>query len=467
MNKDVINITGTGSGKEDKVVVNVKSGKDMNINVHHITRVEGHGNIVVNIKHGIIEKCQWQVPEAPRFFEAMVRGRRYDDIQTIVTRICGICSISHSLVATKAVEDALGLTVSEQTDLVRHLMHYSEQLQSHVLHVGYLVAPDLFGEKSVVPLVPKATEAVKKIIKAHRVANQMSALLAGRITHPITLTPGGMTKVPTEQELRDLKAALENIVPDLVDICKVVLSVAGGLPNFERPTEYVSLKQTHPSFKSNLSAYSFYHGDITSTDLNGQPDMPVSKWESVANEYVVAQSTAKWAKWHRQSYFAGALARFNNQAEHLSTLGKTVADMFGLKKGCVNPYMNSVAQLAEAAHVVEASLELIDILLTRGTKFEPVKVNLRAGRGYAAVEAPRGILFHAYEFDKKGECTWGNCCIPTNQNHANIQADFEKLVPQFMEEGEDALRQKMEMLVRAYDPCISCSTHYLNVEFVK
>jgi len=441
--------------------------KNININVHHLTRVEGHGNIVVDIAKGKIEKCQWQVPEAPRFFEAMVRGRRYDDIQTIVSRICGICSISHSLVATKAVENALGLQVSEQTDLVRHLMHYSEQLQSHVLHVGYLVAPDLFGEKSVVPLVPKATDAVKTIIKAHRVANQMSALIAGRITHPVTLTPGGMTRVPSVDELKALKKELEAIVPDLVTICQVVLSVAGGLPNFTRDTEYVSLKQTHPSYKGTLTEYSFYHGDITSTDLNGKADVPVSKWESVANEYVVAQSTAKWAKWHRDSYASGALARFNNQADKISPLGKTVAGMFGLKKGCCNPFMNSVAQLAESAHVVEASLEIIDKLLTTGTKFEKAKVTPKAGRGHAGIEAPRGILFHSYEFDKNGECVWGNCCIPTNQNHANIQLDFEKLVPEFMHEGEDALRQKMEMLVRSYDPCVSCSTHYLDIEFVK
>jgi coenzyme F420-reducing hydrogenase alpha subunit len=440
--------------------------KNIDINVHHVTRIEGHGNIVVNIKEGTIEKCEWQVPEAPRFFEAMVRGRRYDDIQTIVSRICGICSISHSLVATKAVEDALGLEVSEQSDLVRHLLHYSEQLQSHVLHVGYLVAPDLFAEKSVVPLVPKATDAVLKIIKCHRVANQMSALLGGRITHPITLTPGGMTKVPTVQELTDLKAALEDCVPDLVDICKVVLSVAGNLPAFERETEYVSLKQTDPRYKGTLTEYSFYHGDITSTDCNGDGDMPVSKWESVANEYVSPQSTAKWAKWHRESYFAGALSRYKNQSQFLSPLAKQVVEMFGLTPKTCNSFMNNVAQLVEAAHVVEASLELIDKLLTKGIKPEKVEVTPRAGRGYAAIEAPRGILFHAYEFDKNGECVWGNCCIPTNQNHANIQKDFEKLVPAYMHEGQDALRQKLEMLVRAYDPCVSCSTHMLNVEFV-
>jgi sulfhydrogenase subunit alpha len=435
--------------------------KNIHIDVHHLTRVEGHGNIVVNVKDGTIEKCEWQVPEAPRFFEAMVRGRRYDDIQTIVSRICGICSISHSLVATKAVEAATGMEVSEQTDMIRRLMHYSEQLQSHVLHVGYLVAPDLFGEKSVVPLAGKAPDAVKTIIRAHRTANAMSELLAGRITHPVTLKPGGMTRVPGEKELRELKAQLEAIVPDLVTICQVVLGVAGALPAFERETEYVSLRQTNPP------TYTFYHGDITSTDLKGRPDMPVSKWENVANEYLVPQSTAKWCKWRRDAYFVGALARFNNNAELLSPLGKKVAEMFGLRKGCTNPYMNSVAQLAECAHVVEASIELIDKLLTKGLKAETTKQTPKAGRGYAAVEAPRGILFHAYEFDRNGECTWGNCCIPTNQNHANIQKDFEKLVPQFMDEGEDALRQKMEMLVRAYDPCISCSTHYLNVEFVK
>jgi len=432
---------------------------NIQINVHHVTRLEGPGNIVVNIRNGTIEKCQWQVPEAPRFFEAMVRGRRWDDIQTIVSRICGICSITHSLASTKAVEDALGLQVSEQTDMLRILMHYSEQLQSHTLHVGYLVAPDLFGEKSVVPLVAKAPDVVKKIIKAHRIANQWSDLLAGRTTHPVTLTPGGMTKIPPAQELKDLQKTLQEAVPDLVAICEVVRSVADRIPAFERPTEYISLRQDNPP------TYTFYHGDIVSSD--GFGPVHIRDWESVANEYVSPQSTAKWCRWHRDSYAVGALARFNNNGHLLSPLGKKVADMFGLKKGCCNPFMNNVAQLAEAAHVVEVSIELIDKLLTKGLKEEKVKVTPRAGRGSGCVEAPRGILFHTYEFNKKGECIAANICIPTNQNHANIQKDFEKFVPEYMHLGEDGLRHGMEMLVRSYDPCISCSTHMLNVTFVK
>jgi sulfhydrogenase subunit alpha len=428
---------------------------NININVHHVTRIEGHGNISVKVKDGRIEKCEWQVPEAPRFFEAMVRGRRWDDIQSIVSRICGICSISHSLAAIKAVEDALGLEVTEQTDKLRLLLHYSEQLQSHVLHVGYLVAPDLFAEKSVVPLVPKAPDAVKTIIKAHRVANQWSELLAGRITHPITVIPGGMSKIPAERQLRDLQNQLKAIVPDLVTICKVVLSVADKLPIFVRETEYVSLAEP--------GTYAFYHGHIASSDGFTKP---VREWESVANEYVSPQSTAKWCKWHRDTYAVGALARFNNSANYISPLGKTVADMFGLKTGVCGPFLNNVAQLAEAAHVTEMAIRLIDELLTKGLKDEKVKVTPKVGRGYGAVEAPRGILFHAYEFNKNGECTWGNMCIPTNQNHANIQKDFEKFVPEFMHLGQEGLRQGMEMLVRAYDPCVSCSTHFLNVEFI-
>lgn len=437
----------------------LQMSKNININVHHVTRVEGHGNIVVNAQNGKIEKVQWQVPEAPRFFEAMVRGRSYEDIQVIVSRICGICSITHSFAATKAIEAAMGITVSQQTDAIRRLLHYSEQLQSHVLHIGYLAAPDFFAAPSVVPLVVKAPDAVKTIIRTHRAANAWSELIGGRTTHPVTIKPGGFTKIPTEKEFRRLQDTLKETLKDLGTIAGVVLNVAGNIPKFQRDTEYVSLKQNNPS------AYTFYHGDIISNDSKGKTTS-IKDWHKVANEYVVAQSTAKWAKWHRDAYAVGALARFNNNGELLSPLAQGLVKAFGLKKGCCNPFMNSVVQLIETAHVVETSIQMIDTLLTKGLKNETIKVGPKAGRGSGCVEAPRGILFHTYEFDKKGDCTAANMCIPTNQNHANIQKDFEKFVPMFMHEGQDALRQKMEMLVRSYDPCVSCSTHYLDVKFV-
>ncbi len=204
--------------------------KTVNIDVHHVTRVEGHGNITVRASDGVVSKVEWQVPEAPRFFEAMVRGRSWQDIQTIVSRICGICSITHSLASIKAIEDAMGIEVSEQTDKIRILTHYSEQLQSHSLHVGYLVSPDLVGKKSVVGMLGEHADVVKTVIRIHRVANSWSDLLAGRTTHPVTFKPGGFSKLPTEQELRELKATLDECKNDLDILAGVVLSLAGNLP---------------------------------------------------------------------------------------------------------------------------------------------------------------------------------------------------------------------------------------------
>ncbi|MFC1926102.1 Ni/Fe hydrogenase subunit alpha, partial [Chloroflexota bacterium] len=425
--------------------------KKIEINVHHITRVEGHGNIVLNANNGTIEKLEWQVPEAPRFFEAMVRGRLWSDIQVIVSRICGICSFAHSLASIKAVEDALGVRVSAQTTNLRALGYYAEQLQSHVLHVGYLVAPDLLGAKSVVPLVSSHPEAVKTIVGVHRVANQWAELIGGRMTHPVSFKVGGFGKLPTEEELKELKQSIEGTIPGLQAVADLVLSLADKLPVFERETEYIALVEP--------GIYPFYQGHIGSTDT---PEIVnTHEWESVANEYVSPQSTAKWARWHRDSYAVGALARYNLNADNLLPMAKKTAEAFGLKKGCCNPYMNSVAQVIESVQVVEGALQLIDMILTTGIKQEVPHVRPRAGMGAGAVEAPRGILFHRYAFDEDGKCTSANMCIPTNQNHANIQKDFEALVPQILDRDQDEIRQMLEMLVRAYDPCVSCSTHYL------
>jgi len=430
--------------------------KRVDINVRHITRVEGHGNIVVRATDGVIEQAEWQVPEAPRFFEAMVRGRSFQDIQTIVSRICGICSVTHSLAAIKALEDALQVQVSEQTTKLRILTHYGEQLESHCLHVGYLVTPDLLGQKSVLPLAASHTDLVKTIIAIHRVGNLMMERLAGRKTHPVRLVPGGFAMLPSPADLLELKQQLEETLPRLQVLAEAVAGLAGGFPSFERDTEYVALVKE--------PTYPFYFGDIGSTDIDER--VPVHEFEGVVNEYVTPQSTAKWARWHRTSYMVGALARFNLNGAYLQPIATATAKALGLEKGCCNPYLNTLVQVVESVHIVERSLEIIDELLTAGIQAETPRVEPRAGIGVGAIEAPRGTLFHKYELDAKGNCVQANMCIPTNQNHANIQQDLEALVPQIIDKEQDEIRLQMEMLVRAYDPCISCSTHFLNVEFV-
>ena len=432
--------------------------KDFDINVEHVTRVEGHGNIVLNVKSGKIEKIQWQISEAPRFFEAMLRERNYYELRPITSRICGICSIGHSLASLKASEDALDVKISKQTGMLRRLAVNAENMQSHILHVGYLAAPDLFGVGSVFPLVgTKHTDALLKIVKLHRLSNEMSDLICGRTVHPIRLVVGGFSAIPSEKQLLTLKKRLEESVETTKEVAGVVKSVAGALPDFIRETEYIGL--------SSNEEYAFYDGDITSTDTGRHPDY--KSYMSVMDEYVVSQSTAKHAKHNRESYMVGALARFNLNSDQLHPIAKEVAEMFGLKPINYNPFMNTIAQLVEFVHNIEDSIMLIDKLVDKTIKDEkPVKVKPKAGRGVGIVEVPRGILVHDYTLDKDGKCTKANCIIPTNQNHANIQKDMEELVPQILDKSEKEIELTLEMLVRAYDPCISCSTHYLDVKFV-
>lgn len=431
--------------------------KDLSINLHHITRVEGHGNIVLNTKNGKIEKLQWQIPEAPRFFEVMLKGRHYDELRPITSRICGICSIGHSLASLKATEDALDVEISKQSALFRRLALNGENMQSHILHVGYLAVPDLFGVGSVFPLVGSKNEgALTKIVKLHRISNEMSDLICGRTTHPIRLEVGGFSLLANKKQLIKLKDDLQVALKISREVAEVVSTVADNFPNFSRETEYIALKSDNE--------YAFYDGEIASTDTGIHSDP--KKYESIMKEYFVPQSTAKYARHNRESYMVGALARFNLNSSQLHPNAKELAKMFNLEAINFNPFMNNVAQLVEFVHNIEDSILLIDKLTNNGLKPEkPVKVKKTSGRGIGIVEVPRGILVHDYMIRNK-KCIKANFVIPTNQNHANIQNDMEEFVPQILDKSKDEIELNLEMLVRAYDPCISCSTHYLDVKFV-
>jgi coenzyme F420-reducing hydrogenase alpha subunit len=432
--------------------------KDFSVHVEHVTRVEGHGNIVLDVKNGRIEKLQWQVVEAPRFFEAMLRGQNYNELRQITSRICGICSIGHSLASLKATEDALGVKITEQTAALRRLAIHAENMQSHILHIGYLAAPDLFGVGSVFPLVGTPhTEKLLKIISLHRLANEMSDLICGRTVHPIRMVVGGFTIVPTETQLKHLQSRLQEARQLTSDVADIIYEVADHLPRFTRETEYIGLTTD--------DEYALYDGAICSTDTGTFSSY--KNYQEIMKEYLVPHSTAKYAKHARESYMVGALARFNINSEHLHPAATEIARLFGLKPIMYNPFMNTIAQLVEFAHSVEDSLRLIELVLERGIKDEkPVSVRVKAGRGVGIVEVPRGILVHDYTLNSKGYCTKANCIIPTNQNHANIQLDMEKLVPEILDRSPKEIELTLEMLVRAYDPCISCSAHYLDVTFI-
>jgi sulfhydrogenase subunit alpha len=430
--------------------------KDLNIDIHHVTRVEGHGNIIVNSKNGDLKEVKWEVPESPRFFEAMLVGRSWREASHITSRICGICSAGHTLASLKATEDAFGITVSRQTWLLRKLLSYGEFIQSHILHLCFLVLPDLMGVESVIPLADTHPDAVNIALRMKKLGNDIADVVGGRAVHPITPCVGGFTKIPTAKELSTLRSKLADSMGDVIIVKDLVKSLAAKLPDFKRETEFISL-----AWKKE---YPWIDGDIKSSDAG---TISYKDYLKYAQEFIIPQSTAKWAKNKRSTYFVGALARFNNNYDQLTETAKKVASEFGLKPGNSNPFMNNVAQLVETVHCVEDAIKTIDELVKSGLKEENLKINPKEGRGIGAIEVPRGILFHDYSYNEEGFVTKANLVIPTNQNHANIEDDMKKWVPEMMKKDlpQDKIAHNLETLVRAYDPCVSCSTHMLVVKF--
>ena len=418
------------------------------IDIRHLTRVEGHGNIKISIKDGKVEEATWEVVETPRFFEAMLVGKKWENAPWICGRICGICSIGHTLASIRAVENAFGIIPTDQTRKLRLLLKHMETLQSHVLHLYFLAAPDFVNVGSVFPLINSHPDVVKRAAKVKLLANDMCDCIGGRRMHPTRTVIGGFTMLPEKDELRKFKYRLQDVVDDLVQTAELFHQFT--LPAFSRETEFVSLKGS--------GDYPFIGGDLVSTDGVVKKE---HEYRLMTNEYMVGQSTSKWSKLSRASLAVGSLARLNNNFAFLHTAAQEVSLSFGLRPVNHNPYMNNIAQLVECVHVVMESIGLINELIDTEWSEPRQKVVPKEGVGVGAVEVPRGILYHCYEFDKEGRIVKSDCVIPTSQNHANIQHDLMALAEQYAKEGKKDrdIELLAQMLVRSYDPCISCSVH--------
>lgn len=426
----------------------------IDIDIHHLTRVEGHGNIVVNVVDGTLEKCELQIVETPRFFEAMLKGRPYHESSHITSRICGICAVGHSTTSLRATEKAMGIEVTEQTELLRKLLMFGEILDSHILHVYMLVAPDFLGVGSVFPLAKTHPEVVMRALRMKKLSGDLCEVLAGRHTHPIGMTVGGFTHFPTRAQVEHLRERFEEVRDDVTATVDLYASLA--LPAFERETEYIALRKP--------DEYTFIDGDIASTDGGS---WPVEQYREVTNEFLVPHSSAKHTRNQRDSYMVGALARYNVNHDLLNPAAKDAAAHLGLSPVHTNPYAISVAQVVEIVHCIEEGILYLDRLLEMGVGWEePVQPTRQTGEGVGACEVPRGILFHHYTLED-GFVVRANCIIPTGQNLANIEADMRTLVPQILDKTQPEIAHSLEMLVRAYDPCISCSTHLLDVKFTE
>ena len=428
---------------------------NINVEVAPVSRVEGHGDLVLNVKDKKVEKLIFRIPESPRFFEAMLEGKNWDKPSHITSRICGICSVAHTYASIRATESAMGIVPNDMILKLRKLIFHHEIVQSNVLHVYFLAAPDFLGVGSVVPLVETHPAVVDIALRTKKLANDMVRMIGGRAVHPIRTVVGGFTKIPGEDEMLQMKEMLKTAYPDLEASLEVLKTL--DLPDFERETEYISL--------SNPVDYAHYEGNIKSTD--GWEIDPMDYLDKI-KEKVVQHSTAKHCWADRDSYMVGALSRFNNNYDQLSDNAKRHAEELGLKAPCYNTFMNNIAQFVEIIHSIDDSIRLIDELLEEGMDEDKAMVEIKpkAGRGVGAVEAPRGLLIHDYTYNDNGKIEKANLIIPTNMNYGNIERDMNAIVPSIIDKSEDEIRLACEMMIRAYDPCISCSTHFLNVKLV-
>lgn len=429
--------------------------KNLNIEVSPLSRVEGHGDLVIDVKNKKVEKLMLRIPESPRFFEAMLVGRNWTEPSHITSRICGICSVAHTYASIKATEAALGIKVNEQILKLRKLIFHHECVQSNTLHVYFLAAPDFFGAGSVVSLVETHPEVVNIALRLKKMANDIVRIIGGRAIHPISTVVGGFTKLPAEEEMYQMKDMLKAAYADLETSLKVLKTLK--LPQFERETEYLSI--------TDKKDYALYDGDIKSSDgwiIDGKDYL------SKIKEKVVEHSTGKHCWASRDAFMVGALSRFNNNFDKLSDNAKTYAEELGLKAPCYNTFMINIAQFVEIIHCIDDSIKLIDELMVSGLDENKaiVSVKPKAGRGVGVVEAPRGLLIHDYTYDADGKIEKANLIIPTNMNYINVEKDMAAYLPLIIDKSEDEIRLAMEMLIRAYDPCISCSTHFLNVKLV-
>ncbi|MBI4179706.1 Ni/Fe hydrogenase subunit alpha [bacterium] len=428
---------------------------DGTLTVEHVARVEGHGNIVINVRDGRVEDVRLEIVESPRFFESMLVGQDAVVAPELTSRICGICSVGHTTASIKAVEAAFGMEPSVQTLLLRRVILDAEIIQSHILHVYFLVAPDVFRSPSVFPLAGSHPDIVKRALRLKKFANRIMAVIGGRHIHPVALKVGGFSAVPSDADLRDLAREAEDVKRDIDETVELFRTIR--FPEFHRNTEYLALKRHNQ--------YAFYDGDITSNlDGGTNPDQYLQR----IKESVVAYSTAKHARSNGRVFAVGALARYAlNGRETLSDRAARAAAALELERMKDNPFANNLAQVVECVHLCDDVFQTIDTILARGVRQErPVPAPERAGRGVGSVEVPRGTLYHEYEIDKHGHILRANCIIPTGQNLARMEQDLREMVPGILDLPRDEIRLRCEMLVRAYDPCISCSTHMLDVSFI-
>jgi sulfhydrogenase subunit alpha len=420
------------------------------IKVDYLARVEGEGALKVVVRDGAVKSAEFRIFEPPRFFEALLRGRNFAEAPDITARICGICPVAYQTSAVHAMEDALGVKVTGPLRDLRRLLYCGEWIESHVLHIYMLHAPDFLGYASAIDMAADHRDIVQHGLDLKKVGNDLMQMLGGREIHPINVRVGGFYRTPRKQ---DFEAVAERLKWARDAALETVTWVAGfDFPERERDYVFVSL--------SNPGEYPIDEGRIAS---NHGLDIAIASYEDHFEESHVERSNALHSHLREGGpYLVGPLARYNLNFGRLSPLAREKALEVGLGSTCTNPYRSIVVRAIEVLYACDEALRLIN------SYEEPdqpaIAVEPRAATGYGASEAPRGLLYHRYRLNADGTIAEARIVPPTSQNQASIEEDLLSFIGAFLDLPDEALRHRCEQTIRNYDPCISCATHFLRLE---
>ena len=422
------------------------------IRVEHLARVEGHGGITVEMDGATVAKVRFDVFEGARLLERLLRGRSYEDIAQIVSRICAICSAAHALTSLKATEAAFGIEISQQTALLRDLLYRGESIESHALHIFCLAAPDYVDSPSVLAMAAAHAEDVALGLRLKKLGNKIQEVVGGRAVHPVNALLGGFGKLPAEDQLISLRNDLKRSLDD----CERVVRLMASLPpaDFCRPGAVLAALR-------NPGDYGYYAGDEIAVVADGQEEsVRAVDYRALTNEQAVPHSHAKHSLFRGSPFMVGSLARLAVSSGKLSPLAAEAMREMKLTPRRGNPTDNNKAQAVELVFDIEYALKTVENLLGTGLTVERrAQVVPKAGVGTAVTEAPRGLLFHSYVYDGQGRLISADIITPTALNAASIEDHLRRAVEQNTPAEATGLRKKLEMIVRAYDPCISCSVH--------
>lgn len=425
--------------------------KTRTIKVDYLARVEGEGALYLRIKNDAVVDVKLKIFEPPRFFEAFLRGRDFREVVDITARICGICPVAYQMSSAQAMEDACGIQVGRSLRQLRRLLYCGEWIESHVLHIYMLHAPDFLGYADAIQMAKDHPAVVEQGLQLKKLGNDIVKLIGGREIHPINARLGGFYKIPAKSELAPLvepiKKAREAALKSVRWLGKL------PFPEFEQDYEFVALR--HPD------EYAITEGRLVS---NKGLDIAVKDYENhFAEEHVEHSNALHSVLKERGAYFVGPLARYNLNFDRLSPLAQEAARDAGLGPECRNPFQSIIVRGVETLYAFDEALRIIDEYDAGG---EPA-VHPREAVGYGCTEAPRGILYHRYKIDRGGIIRDARIVPPTSQNQKTIENDLWRFAAKYKNLPDDELTWKCEQAIRNYDPCISCATHFLKLDVVR